>query len=214
VRKKKTIYLAGPMSGFVDYNYAAFEKSAAELEDMGWAVHNPATSYNGSTRLPYHLYMTTAINLLLLADAIALMDGWQDSKGATMEALVAQRLDLPFYNAHTGRPMTIGTILVALPQVIEDGARPWPKNETLIRQLVPIARELASGNKDGITVSDVRQVALERGILTGNEHRNQLSCLGQVCRRAGLVSLGTTRRSDLEVTHGIHQTVWFEDLAA
>jgi 5'(3')-deoxyribonucleotidase len=82
----------------------------------------------------------------------------------------------------------------------------------LIESLVPIAQELAGANKNGVTISDVRIAAEVRGVLTGEETARELSALGQVMRRAGLVNVGTTRRSELEVTHGVHQIVWFEDL--
>lgn len=212
-RKQRGIYLAGPMSGIKDYNFPAFQEIARGLEDMGWAVHNPATSYNGSMSLPYNLYMSAAINMLFQADAIALMKGWEHSRGAKMEALIAQRIGLPFYNAHTGRRLQVAEIQINRPIVIDEGNKPFPKNEALLRKLIPVAKQLAAGNRDGITVTDIRMAALARGILTGEEHPNQLSVLGHICRRAGLINSGQTRRSELEVTHGIRQVVWYEDLA-
>lgn len=214
-RSRRTIYLAGPMtaSGRDDFNYPVFEKIASDLEDRGWAVHNPATTYNGSMTLPYRFYMPAAINLLLQSEAIALMDGWEESRGATMEALIAQRLELPFYNAHSGRRMSIEDLEVKPPVVLDAGREKYPRNEDLMKALEPVARDLARNNGDGITVTDVRREALEQGILTGDESPGRLSILGHVMRRAGLVHVGTSRRSDLDVTHGIRQTVWFEDLS-
>lgn len=84
----------------------------------------------------------------------------------------------------------------------------------LSKALIPLAQELARGNRNGITVSDIRIEARNRGILTGNEHPDLLAgALAHVCRRAGLINFGTSRRSSLEVTHGIRQTVWFENLS-
>lgn len=212
--RKRRIYLAGPMTGIPEDNHPAFDEASRGLEAMGWAVHSPASSYNRSQTLPYELYMHAAVTLLLQADAIALMDGWQGSRGALMEILLAQRLQLPFYNAHTGRRMQLADIELSPPEVVTDGGRPFPKNEQLLRALAPIARELAAGNRDGITVTDIRIEAEARGILTGEEHPHQLSALGHVCRRAGLVNTGQVRRSVLEVTHGINQTVWVENLSS
>lgn len=130
-----------------------------------------------------------------------------------MEALIAQRLELPFYNAHSGRRMEVEDLVVADPVIIDPGTERYPDNEDLMNALEPVARELADDNPTGITVTDVRKEARYRGILTGDESPNRLSILGHVMKRAGLVHVGTTRRSDLEVTHGIRQTVWFEDLS-
>src|SRR5689334_20969802 len=70
-------------------------------------------------------------------------------------------------------------------------------NEDMIRLLVPLAQELAqqakSRGRDGITTTDLRIAAVERGILTGQEKGKTLSYLGSVMRRAGLVNTGTVR---------------------
>lgn len=96
------------------------------------------------------------------------------------------------------------------PTALEAGqeslARTAAKNEELLQALVPLARELAlRAGPAGITVSNVRLLAVQRGILAGNE---PLDCLGVLMKRAGLVPTGATRRSDLHVTHGIRQLVW------
>lgn len=206
----KKIYLAGPMTGYDNFNYAAFDTLGSEWEDRGWAVHNPATAYNGSDRLPYRLYMQSAVQLLLQSEAICLMDGWTESRGATMEALIAQRMGLPFYNAHTGRRMKIEPLTVAEPVVVEAGSASFAPNGQLIELLVPIAQRLAEENdKDGITVSDIRIEAERFGILTGEEHRFQLSALGAVPRAAGLEHINTTRYAETPAAQKRRQMVWF-----
>lgn len=213
---KGSIYLAGPMTtvGPPDYNYPRFVELSEDLESQGWAVHNPATSYNGRTDLDYRLYMSAAINLLMQADAIALMEGWEDSRGAKMEALIAQRLGLDFYNAETGRRMEVGKIEIADPDITFYGNEPYGRTETIIKRLLPLAQELAEdAGADGVTVSDLRLEARRRGLLTGEETPSELSCLGQIMKRASLVHFNTTRRSEVESTHGRWQTVWFEDIS-
>ncbi len=39
---KPTIYIAGPMSGYPQYNFPAFDKARDELEKNGWQVGSPA----------------------------------------------------------------------------------------------------------------------------------------------------------------------------
>lgn len=208
----KQVYIAGPMSGLPGYNYDAFDEAAEDWQEKGWAVHNPASSFNRSLEIPYRLYMQAAIALLVQADAIAMLPGWEDSKGAKMEALIAQRLGLPFYNAETHRRMEVEDMDVEEPQVTKTGYKRRAKNHDLLEELAGLASFLAKGNRDGITTSDLRRAALANGILTGDEPPSTLSAIGHAMRRAGLVNSGMTRISDLEVTHGARQTVWMEDL--
>lgn len=82
-------------------------------------------------------------------------------------------------------------------------------NSQFIERLLPVAsRLLRQCGDSGTTVSDLREVALKLGVLTGVETAKQLSSLGQVFRRLGAVGHGT-RRSGIAVTHGIRQTVWY-----
>ena len=37
-----TIYIAGPMRGYEDGNFPAFDRQATVLEEQGWRVINPA----------------------------------------------------------------------------------------------------------------------------------------------------------------------------
>lgn len=82
-------------------------------------------------------------------------------------------------------------------------------NAEKIAELIPVAKSLAqAAYPDGVTVSDLRVEAERRHILSGNEKGRELSYLGAVMKRAGLVNTGETRRSELESTHGIRQVVW------
>ena len=40
--KKQTIYVAGPMRGYEEFNYPAFYEAERILESIGWDVVNPA----------------------------------------------------------------------------------------------------------------------------------------------------------------------------
>ena len=42
MERKPTIYVAGPMRGFENYNYPAFDRCARVLRDQGCDVINPA----------------------------------------------------------------------------------------------------------------------------------------------------------------------------
>ena len=65
-----------------------------------------------------------------------------------------------------------------------------------IARCAEIARALAwKHGPHGITMEDVREEAVKRGVLTGEEQGRRLSWLGQVPKAARLVSTGFRRYS-------------------
>lgn len=89
----KRIYIAGPMSGLPEFNYPAFHTAAKRLRDLGFDVENPAENpepHCGS----WLGYMRMAVTQLVRCDGVALLPGWQDSKGARVEYDLANRLGL------------------------------------------------------------------------------------------------------------------------
>ncbi len=99
------VYISGPMTGHADHNYPAFNAAAAawreKYDPETITVFNPAEEFDGDTTLPYERYMRNDITLLLKANAIAMLPGWRNSKGARFELLVAQMLGLTVFNAVT-----------------------------------------------------------------------------------------------------------------
>lgn len=82
------LYLAGPMTGWPDFNYPAFAATAAKLRAAGFTVVSPAD--NGLPKdAPWSQHMRADIPMLLACDGVALMDGWEDSKGAQLERHIA-----------------------------------------------------------------------------------------------------------------------------
>ncbi len=97
----KRIYLAGPMTGLPDFNYPAFHAEAARLRALGYHVENPAENPEPTDGGPplWLAYMRMAITQLLTCDAIAMLDGWQESRGACVERTLAGGLGLEVYLA-------------------------------------------------------------------------------------------------------------------
>jgi nucleoside 2-deoxyribosyltransferase len=95
------IYLAGPMRGYEDFNFPAFDLATKELREAGHEVFSPAENdrkkkYDITTgpdvmRNCIHDDLTYIIRE---ADAIALLPGWQASKGVRAELATAEFLDL------------------------------------------------------------------------------------------------------------------------
>jgi hypothetical protein len=101
---KKRIYLAGPMTGIKDYNFPAFMKAAEKLRSQGHYVFNPAENdllRYGDDFLKFpELYdprKTFGDDLRWICeygDAIALMPGWEKSKGVAIELALSECLGL------------------------------------------------------------------------------------------------------------------------
>ncbi len=111
--KPKHIYLAGPMRGYRNFNFPAFDYATEKLRSEGFVVFSPAerdreaygaeiennpTGDEGKVSNP-----ACTINDCMKADtvwicdhaeAIALLPGWQKSSGVAVELALAKTLGL------------------------------------------------------------------------------------------------------------------------
>jgi len=86
------------MTGLADLNFPAFHAEAARLRSHGHEVMNPA-EINPDHTMPWKECMRRDIAALVTCDAIALLPGWEASKGATLEHHIAQALGLEIVRA-------------------------------------------------------------------------------------------------------------------
>ena len=87
------IYIAGPMTGLPELNFPAFHAEAAFLRALGFEVENPAE--NPAPPCGSWLgYMRMAIVQVARCDAVVMLPGWNDSRGALVEHDLAQGLGL------------------------------------------------------------------------------------------------------------------------
>lgn len=93
------VYIAGPMSGLPEFNYPSFRRAAHMWRRAGWDVLDPSEKFDGRTDLPYEIYIKASISDVLCADAIAMLPGWENSKGATLERTIVELLGKPVYDA-------------------------------------------------------------------------------------------------------------------
>ena len=91
--RMKRIYIAGPMSGLPDFNYPAFHAKAIELRAQGFEVENPAENPDPHCR-SWLGYMRMAVAQLAKCDAVYLLPGWEESRGARIEHQLAVDLGL------------------------------------------------------------------------------------------------------------------------
>lgn len=80
------IYLSGRITGNPRY-HKEFETAEKVLSEQGHIVLNPATLPEG---LPRKKYMPICLAMLEAADAVIMLQGWQDSKGAQVEKAYAE----------------------------------------------------------------------------------------------------------------------------
>lgn len=109
------IYLAGPMRGIPEFNYPAFHFHAGQLRAEGHFVFSPAerdierhgvdiskgnvTGDNDVAEKQHGFSLREALRddmvfICMEAEAIALMPGWENSKGANAERATAVALGL------------------------------------------------------------------------------------------------------------------------
>lgn len=88
------VYIAGPMTGLPDFNYPAFFAAARQLVARGHEPINPARREGREGCSTWQDYMRAALRDVAEADGIALLPGWQDSRGARLERSVGIRLGI------------------------------------------------------------------------------------------------------------------------
>lgn len=91
------LYIAGPMSGLPDFNYPAFFKAAERLRAAGYAVENPAEN-KPEGDASWLAFMRMSLVQISRVDGLALLPGWQDSRGASLEVNIAEALGLTLWS--------------------------------------------------------------------------------------------------------------------
>lgn len=94
------LYVAGPMSGVPEWNAPAFQVAADTLRAAGYEVIDPAErsrhlSDEEIDEVTYGEWLRGGLKELLKATGVALLPGWRDSRGASLERSVADALGMP-----------------------------------------------------------------------------------------------------------------------
>ena len=89
------IYISGPMSGYLDYNWPAFEKAYKALEPHAQLPYKKTPEET----LEWAQYMKKDIKILLQCDAIVMLEGWEKSDGACLERQIASALGYTIYES-------------------------------------------------------------------------------------------------------------------
>lgn len=102
-------YVAGPMTGLPRFNFDAFDEATAQLRDAGFAVASPAeVSRNQGVdpEMPaeevddefVQRLMRVDLCLVMEADFLFMLPGWERSRGARCEAQVARAIGTPVFD--------------------------------------------------------------------------------------------------------------------
>ena len=92
------VYISGPMTGYPDFNYPAFVEAATYWRSRGYVVVSPA-EINPDTGGEWADYLRSDLRALLECDVIAMLRGWEGSRGANLELYVARALGLEVWDA-------------------------------------------------------------------------------------------------------------------
>lgn len=111
----KSIYICGPMRGYPEHNFPAFDRATGRFRALGWTVLSPVEigreAFGNDPDVPGAEYLRADVAALARCDAIAILPGWQASTGARCEVAIALTLGLDFYDAgsatRTERPRRV-----------------------------------------------------------------------------------------------------------
>lgn len=92
-------YIAGPMTGLPELNFPAFHTAARRLRELGFDVVNPA-EINQDPCASWQQCMRDDIAQLVRCDGIALLPGWESSRGARLEHFIGAQLGLRVVPIH------------------------------------------------------------------------------------------------------------------
>ena len=105
------VYIAGPMTGYANFNKDAFQQAASTLRIAGFSVISPVeldaeegVDYEGLNTdeygEDYQSYLGRDLVRFIEAkiDAVVVLEGWEESRGAALEVHVARSLGIPIYN--------------------------------------------------------------------------------------------------------------------
>ena len=87
------IYVSGPMTGMPELNFPLFNRCAAQLRHRGFAVVNPAEITIGADAR-WDVCLRADIRELVGCSALAMLPGWEQSKGARLEHHIGVELGL------------------------------------------------------------------------------------------------------------------------
>lgn len=105
------VYLAGPMTGYPEFNATGFAEGERYAKSQGWDVASPQNTDPAHEGLcpdgdrhttdagshPYPCWIKASLRMMLDCDAVLMLPGWEKSRGARLERSVAETCSMPVH---------------------------------------------------------------------------------------------------------------------
>ena len=91
---QKRVYISGPITGVIEAE-EYFREAEQKIEAAGFIAINPYTLINGGGKLTWEDYIDMDLAILKKCNCIYMLNGWQNSRGATLEKEFAERHNIP-----------------------------------------------------------------------------------------------------------------------
>lgn len=122
------VYLAGPMSGIEHCNIPAFIETAEAIRGQGHIVFCPTELGTRDLRT-WEAYVARDTEKLIACDAVAVLPGWEASRGALLEVFAARVYDKPVLDAELLARAEVAEIRMHMENVLALIARAFRKAE-------------------------------------------------------------------------------------
>ena len=99
--KYKKVYLSGPITGMSNKNIEEFEKYEEKFRNLNFEVVNPHKLHTKEEEEKYtwSQFMKVDIKAMMDCDFVAVLKGWEKSKGANLEVYIARNIEMPIIDA-------------------------------------------------------------------------------------------------------------------
>jgi hypothetical protein len=96
--EKPKLYVSGAISKVPDLNKPLFAKVTKHLRGLGYLVVNPHEVCEGLPAEEWHTCMKRCIAAMVQCDILIMLEGWEESTGATIEYELATQLNMSAFN--------------------------------------------------------------------------------------------------------------------
>lgn len=112
----KTVYIAGPMRGYPEFNFPAFDKAKDLGISLGYTVFSPADMDRAddpnevaklSPEQRQEMFALRDTKAIFDSTHVAMLPGWEKSRGARAEFFLAVWLSRTILDAQTFEPLEI-----------------------------------------------------------------------------------------------------------